>query len=289
MSIKNQIYEKKSISNYDENNLLIEKNSTTYSSEEITPGSLKEFFTRVVIQKPTDLQIYWNNDQYEIKWRKDMEEIEETDAEINISHIPLKEMVANPKVSIRFLNSSSHMDVKAFIFERIKNRFTEEENRCFLFGNGEKEIHGILHNMYFDTIKKVSLEKSKNIIMALLEMEHKLPNVYKNDASWIMSRSFLLDLESYAYSKENNFNLLKDGLNYTLFGRKIFIFDDNSYNKDKNYASCILIHKGAYVVMETNITMMENPYFSPPDVQLVYRKYVGGGVVVKEAIVFLTK
>lgn len=278
-----ETYEKKSISNYNENDVLMEKTNQVYSNKEILTGSLKSFFTRILIQKNTDLQLFWNDLQYGIKWRQDMEEVEETEAKINISHIPLKEMIAAPKVSARFLNSSN-LNVRQFIYERVMNRFTEEENRCFLFGNGEREISGILHANNIDKIKKISLKDKKNIIEALLDMEHSLPNSYRSNSHWIMSRNLLLELEAYAYNKENNFNLLKDGLNYTLFGRNIFIFEHDK----KTPFLCILIHQSAYVVIEkSQIDVIENPYICTPDTQFMFIKHMGAGLVNTNALVLL--
>jgi len=281
-------YEKKSLKlNNDGENFLYPSTVDYLTQEHLSP--IYTLFTNMRGDNlGTNVVLEIGN--FQSVWREEMEEIRSTSTNpLAKVHIEMKELIASPFVSRRALNVST-LNLKEYIRKNVLVSFTQQIDKALLFGDGIKEPKGILRYMEDKTkdnkpvITSLALSKDK-LLASLLEMENRLPSIYKKQAIWLMSRSLHQMIQHSFYNqKENHFVINRDDINYRLFNRKLYICDELDGDKNTHKINCILVHPMAYTTIENDqVEVIENNL--EVDMKLIFIKYFGGALTDSKALI----
>lgn len=293
--IEHDLYENKDI-NYETKALTLQQDGYdvftsddyhVYKEQELT--SIQSLFTRIQVDNLGTSVILETGD-FETIWREEMQSTTIT-KNANISKITIKmhELIAAPIISRRLLQLSQ-FDVRSYVKKNVTRSLLYNMDLSTMIGNGIHEPAGILsYDIVFENPKKQDLFamklNPKVLIADLLKMENQLPLIYRNGAAWIISRTLFNELQSALLNMPNGNGthaLIRDGINYQLFGRKVVIFDGLNENNKK--IQVILIHPSAYTVLDNpNLDVIENN--QDVDVKLIFIKNFGGAVTNPKAMI----
>lgn len=284
-------YEKKSLKLYNDGEALLQPSDINFLGEDALNPIYKLFTNMIGSNLGTNVALEMGN--FQSIWREEMSEVTSTKTNsLSKIHIKMNELVSAPLVSRRALSIST-LNLKEYIRNNVEISFSQQIDRALLFGDGIKEPKGILQ--YVEDKDKegkplitvVNMEKN-NIINSLLEMENRLPRIYKKQAVWLMSRSMHQLIQKGFYTqKDSHFVINRDDINYRLLNRKLYICDELDSESNINKVFCILAHPMAYTTIEnSNVEIIENNL--ELDVKLIFIKYFGGALTDPKAILLGT-
>jgi HK97 family phage major capsid protein len=260
--------------------------SVQYSTDNLT--SIQSLFTKIFVNN-LGANVILETGNFEALWREEMKLINSTKTNsINKITIKMHEIVAAPIISRRLINVSQ-FDVREYVRKNIERSILTTMDYATILGDGNNQPSGILNNEISfkdiyepNKIKAVKINK-ETLVEDLLKMENQLPLMYRDGASWIISRSLFNHIQMYLLKVPNGINaLMRDGITYRLFGRKVMIFDGLDNNEKEIHG--ILIHPCAYTVLENpHMDIIENN--QDIDVKLIFIKNFGGAVTNHQALI----
>jgi HK97 family phage major capsid protein len=282
----NKNYETKSLTSVKENGEDIFSPHETYNLKDNQYTSIKSCFT--CIEAPhAGANIILETGGFEALWRKELEDIKSTKTSpLEKITIKMHELIAAPVISRRLMNLSQ-IDIRKYVQNNVERSFLYETDLSILLGDGEQKPIGILNNEISDKYDEKKLLvcpiKKTTIIEDLLKIENILPMMYRSNATWIISRNLFNEIQiCLLKNPQSLFGLVRDGINYRLFGRKVMIFD--GLNNNKKNIDAILVHPSAYTIIEDpHIDIIENN--QNIDLKLIFIKNFGGGITNHKAIV----
>lgn len=229
----------------------------------------------------------------------------ETGARAETSTPALKEIAINTKeiyampAATQTLLDDSAVDIASWLANEVSIEFAEEEGEAFILGNGVEQPKGITN---YTTVANASYTWGKVGYIAsgaaatmpdtekLIELQHALKSVYRNDAAWLMSDATLEHVRKF---KDGDSNYIwKPGLELgapsLLLGKRVET-DDNMPSIGANtYPIAFANFKRAYLIVDRiGIRVLRDPFTSKPYVLFYTTKRVGGGIVMYEAIKLL--
>ena len=204
------------------------------------------------------------------------------------------------------LQEDCQFDIMHWLTEQSSEVFARTENWAFVHGNGQAMPEGLLgEHIQFDkneTSNKVQEFKTgrngefanNNPDDVLLDIAHSLRPEYMRNGQWLMPRSVLSKIRQLK-SRSGDYlwhpNLHSGTADSFLLGYPIVVCDDlPAVTSEKSTRSVLFgdFKSGYTVVDHTCTSLLQDPYSSKPDIDLMIRRRVGAGYKEHNAIKCLT-
>jgi len=280
-------YETKALALKGENGEDLFSTSKTYVMEEGHLTSLQKCYTRLQVNN-LGANIVLEAGNFEALWREELKNIAPTKNDPIIkTTIKMHEIVATPVISRRLANLCE-FDVRNYVQKNVERSILHQMDLATITGDGLHQPMGIINaDLCYDKAEKnkiLTIKLNKKTLMEdLLRMETQLSLLYRNGASWIISRGLFNEIQTLLLHTPHSLHgLVRDGLDYRLFGRPLMIFDGLDYSKKKIH--CILIHPSGYTVIEDHhMDIIENN--QDIDLKLIFVKNFGGAITNYQGII----
>lgn len=238
------------------------------------------------------LEIPIDIDEASTGWVGEKQERSETGTpNIGTQKIPVFEIYAKPKATQQFLEDAS-INVEAWLAAKTGDKMGRTEATAFIVGSGINQPRGIL------TYEAGSAGARGTILQynsgagtlitadAVVAMPYQIKGAYLANAVWMMKRStiqavmLLKDAQGQYLWRPG----LAAGQPSTLGGYSIQQADDMPAVASGTLPIAFGDFRRGYTVVDRlGITVLRNPYTTPPFVEFYSRKRVGGDVVDFEA------
>ena len=208
--------------------------------------------------------------------------------EFNKLVIPAHELYAQAKTTQKLLDDP-HVNVEEWLSNALVEAFHKKESDAFFNGNGENKPKGLL-NISKDTTQN-NIETKELSVENLISLFYKLPDHYARDAKFLMHRStaekvMMLKDESGRYLWQQS---IAEKCSGRLFGLEVIISPDMSPYGEGNTIIVLSDIKRAYQIVDRDtIRVLRDPFTEKPLVKFYAYKRVGGGVILSDAVRFLT-
>lgn len=157
--------------------------------------------------------------------------------DIGLLSIPVHEQFAQP-VSTQKMIDDAGFDIERWLQVKIADRLSRDENTAFVTGSGSKSPKGFLTFPAWaqaDTYERNAIEQINSqsattfTYNGLIDLWTSLKEFYQANAVFLTKRRSFADLAKLVDGENRpllNFNLLKDGTDLTMLGRRIIFADD---------------------------------------------------------------
>lgn len=211
--------------------------------------------------------------------------------------IPIHEQYAQPKASQKMIQDAG-FDIEGWLRTKLVDKFTREENKAFVSGNGSSRPKGFLTYAAWSSpgvyqrnaIEQVNSGSASTITPdGFKSLQNSLKEYYQANAIWGMKRSTwsevtkLKDLENrYLFEMTSNF---RDGDSLMLLGKRVVLMDDMPAIAGSALPVVYGDFKAGYEVVDrVGINILRDPYTAKPYVRFYTTKRVGGAVINYEAL-----
>lgn len=237
----------------------------------------------------SSLEIIQTNGNFDAGWAMEAEPRSETgNANFVKKTIRTHELFAQPKASQRFLDDSL-VNVESWLKEEVSHSFALLEAKAFINGDGQKMPTGILSA----SSKENSLELKSNLKSDdFIDLISMLPTQYQKNAAFVMHPETLSLIRKMKEDHSGRFlwnPSLETGMPSTILG--IHVYQDKNMPRPNEKGQHIMLadFKHAYrIVDRSGIHLLRDPFTEKPFVKFYVTKRVGGDVVNKEAVTFMT-
>lgn len=207
-----------------------------------------------------------------------------TTGTIRMEEIPVNELYARADISQTLLDDAGY-DVEGWMQERIGTSFMVTEGNAFVVGDGVGKPEGLLNNPAVSSIP--SNDASTITADSLIDMYYGIADYYAPTSTWLMKRSTMQVIRQLKDSYGQY--LWQPGLGTvappTIMGQPyVEVIDMPDIAP---LASPIIFGdiRRAYTIVDNRaMTMIRDPYTNKPFVEYYFSRYVGGQVVLPEAI-----
>lgn len=237
------------------------------------------------------LEVLIQEEEFECSWVSESSDRPDTrPAELKKKRILLHQLYAQPKASQTLLEDAC-VDVEAWLIEQLGQSFAKRESESFIRGDGQNKPEGILQPGALNIANKLQVENRENLVQSIVQLTNKIEEGYHHNASFLMSRSTLLEVQQL---KDNQGRFLwqpslGDALPESLLGRPVYC-SDYMPSFDSNAVPVILFgdFKSAYKIVDhSEMTVMRDPFSYKPFISFYAVKRVGGAVLDKNALAWL--
>ncbi|AHX04177.1 phage major capsid protein [Ehrlichia japonica] len=264
------------ISSYIEKNL--NKNSVMRqlcSIEKISGDSLDCFIT--------------DNNERSVNWRTN-NNVEDTESpKIDKIAINLHELYAQPKITKKLLEDST-IDVAGWLINHLVDDFSRAENTAFISGDGNNKPYGIL--TYASSTENNLITAPTLSSDTIIKLYYSFDEYFSRKAAFIMHRSVLQEIRSLKLASGQYIwhPGLTSGSPDTLMGLPVYQTSDMPQLGNETLPIIALADfKSAYKIVENrSIKTLRDPFTSKPFVKFYTTKRLGGAVINKNAIRYLT-
>lgn len=247
-----------------------------------------------------------DNDELDDGWTGEMDTRSETGTpKTGMWRIPVHERYAKPKATQTLLDDSV-VDIEAWLYRKIADRFSRREAEAFLTGDGVSKPKGILAQTMaytndaaraWGSLQKVKTGANGSFVAdpdggdALIDLMTALHPKFWAKAIWFMNRYTLGEVMKLKdgdgnYMWRPDFTAAPSGL---LLGQKV----DASFDHMPTIANDSLsigfgnLEEAYQIVDRQNIRVLRDPYSSKPFVEFYATSRVGGDVLNFEAVKLL--
>jgi HK97 family phage major capsid protein/HK97 family phage prohead protease len=200
--------------------------------------------------------------------------------------ILVHELYAQPKATQKLLDDSA-ININSWLTSRLVDSFVKAENHSFILGDGNNKPRGIL-SYAADVVERVDVDTEGTLAMEdLLNLIHNMSESYLANASFLMHRSTLLEIQKL---KDDNGRFLwqpaiSSDSPETLFGIPVVCSSDMPRFAGGALGIILADFKEAYKIIDRkDITIMRDPFTEKPFVKFYSVKRVGGDVVNQNAV-----
>jgi HK97 family phage major capsid protein len=210
-------------------------------------------------------------------------------AKLSKKRILLHQLYAQPKASQALLEDAC-VDVEGWLIEQLSQSFAKKESESFINGNGVTMPEGLLAPNALGAQGRMGRQRG-DLCQSIIELISSLEDRYQANASFLMSRSALLEVQKLRDSQGRFLwqPMLSEAMPETLLGRPVFC-SDYMPSFEENNKPIILFgdFKSAYKIVDhTEVTVMRDPFSHKPFISFYAVKRVGGAVLDKKALVYL--
>jgi HK97 family phage major capsid protein len=221
---------------------------------------------------------------------------EETkDPELLKHKITAHEMYARPKATQKLLDDAA-VNIEEWLVKRVANHMSKEENKAFLFGDGDNKPHGILsyptvegNDWEWGSFEHISTgingEFGEDGAEILIETLNALKTEYREKAVWVMSRSAHAAVRKLKDPGTGQYlwqPALGGEKSPTILGYPVIITDDMPALVSGTAGKSILFgdFESTYMIIDRlGMSVLRDPYSSKPYVEFYVSKRVGGDVI----------
>ncbi|KJV65867.1 MULTISPECIES: phage major capsid protein [Ehrlichia] len=268
----------------------IPHNISSYIEKNLTKNSVMRQLCSIEKISGDNLDCFiTNNNEKSVNWRTDSN-VEDTESpKIDKIIITLHELYAQPKITKKLLEDST-IDVASWLINHLVDDFSRAENTAFISGDGNNKPYGIL-TYASDTENNLitSPTLSSDIIIKLY---YSLDEYFSRKAAFIMHRSVLQEIRSLKLASGQYIwhPGLTSGSPDTLMGLPVYQTSDMPQLDNKILPIIALADfTNAYKIVENrSIKTLRDPFTSKSFVKFYTTKRVGGAVINKNAIRYLT-
>lgn len=235
----------------------------------------------------------YDDDEAGVVWVGETETRAETSTPvIKLWRIPAHEMMAFPRITQQLLEDAS-VNPETWLADKVSRRFSRFENSAFVNGNGDGKPTGFLS--YPDTTGNLEsfergkigqLETAGSLAISfddMIELLGALKDEYEQNATWAFNRRTKTALRKLKNSQGDYLwqPSIQVGDPATILGRPMIGFEDMP---DSNVAAALAVAVADWsmtyqIVDRLGISVLRDPFTSPPFVKFNTRKRVGGDVV----------
>lgn len=240
-----------------------------------------------------------DDDEADSGWVGEVDDRGDTrSAQVGELNIHIHEIFAQPKASQKMLDDAG-FDIAGWHQGKVSDRFTREENKAFVSGDGSKRPKGF--NTYGDAADSNVYERGKigtltttnagvlNESDDLKDTQNRLKQIYQSNATWAMKRLTWADVTKlkdsqgrYLFDMISN---LRDGDIMQLLGRPVVLMDDMPDVASGANAIAYADFRRTYTIVDRmGIRVLRDPFTSKPFIKFYTTKRVGGDVTSFDAI-----
>lgn len=215
--------------------------------------------------------------------------------------IDFNELYANPVASSDFLEDTG-IDIEAWLINEVAKAFAETENQAYVAGSGGTMPFGIAANRSRSTVKAsdtnvkehrtgVANRVATDMIGYLIGVYTDLASRYRHNAVWLMNAATISELRKLKNADGNYVWTpnLGEKFSESLFGYPLHeesSMPDISANTPFGLFGDVA---SAYRIVERrDITVLRDPYTKRPLTTFYVTKRVGGAIVDRHAMLYLT-
>ncbi len=210
---------------------------------------------------------------------------ETTSAKLGLEQIPVHEMYANPRATQTMLDDNGFA-FEEWLTRRVSTTLAKLEGTAFVSGDGVGKPEGILTKSGISEV--VSGAAAAITADGLIDLAYALPELYANNATWIMRRTSIRDIRKLKDS--NNQYLWQPGLAGTspamILDRPYIEAPDMPAIAANAYAIAFGDFRNGYKIIDRQqIRVLRDPYSAKPYIEFYTTRRTGGQVVLAEAFV----
>ena len=212
----------------------------------------------------------------------------------------MNEIYAMPSVTQKLLDMSD-FDIENWLLEEINDVFVTTEGTGFITGNGVTRVKGIIDEALMVANGSWEYGKTGYIVSGhgtllnnadkLIDLQHALPPVYRQNATWLMNDNTLNVIRKFK-DGEGNY-LWRPGLAEnapdTLLGKPVEIDDNMPDIGASAYPVAFGDFQRAYTIVDhmSGTRLIRDPYTTKGFVNFYVTKRLAAGISNYEAIKFL--
>lgn len=242
------------------------------------------------------LELLVEQGQGDVGWVSEVGARDETDApELTKVTIHAHELFAKPRASQKLLDDS-HVDVEAWLMQKIAEQMGRKETDAFVMGDGQGKPKGFLtypsvdlHDPKWEHIEthKTGADGALLESDVLIDVFHAMKPEYLSNAVWMMSRAALSMIRKLK-DKDGNYiwtpSVSADGVSQLLGHDVVLCESMPAPSKDSLSIVFANMSEAYHIVERQDVNVLRDPYSAKPYVEFYATKRVGGDVVNFEAI-----
>lgn len=230
-------------------------------------------------------------DEFTVAWAPESEARQPTKtSKFRVVHIPVNDVYACVQISQNLI-SDARVDIVEFVTSSLVDAFASEEEKAFLFGDGQHKPNGIIAQLkgHKNQEQKCMVSTTDQYVVTyddIINMISSLQGHYQSKASFVMHSSTLINLRSI---KDKNGRFIyqpsfdkKD--QETIFGIPVYTSDSMpTIDLAKKERRCVVLYgdfQRAYrIVQHKDTTFIQDQISTPPFVKIHATRRVGGSVI----------
>ncbi len=247
------------------------------------------------------VEVILDRDAPDVGWTGETDDRAETGTPVLTKHkIIAHEMYARPKATQKLLDDAA-VNVEEWLVSRVSNHMSKQENKAFLYGNGDNKPNGILsyptcesEDWAWGSFEHITTgsdgEFGDDGAEVLIDTLNALKTEYRDGAVWMMSRSAHSNVRKLKDPGTGQYlwqPALGGEANPTILGYPVVLTDDMPGLISGTASKSILFgnFSATYMIVDRmNMSVLRDPYSSKPYVEFYVSKRVGGDVVNFESL-----
>lgn len=202
--------------------------------------------------------------------------------------IPVHELYAQAKTTQKLLDDT-HVNIEEWLTNALVEAFHRKESEAFFSGDGNNKPLGFLSSAVLS--KGTNINTTALSVENLIALFYSLPDYYARNAKFIMHRTtaekiMMLKDESGRFVWQQ---YLSDECSGKIMGLDVVISPNMPRFENGNTIIALGDFKRAYQIIDKNaIRILRDPFTDKPLVKFYAYKCVGGGIILPEAMRFLS-